>query len=154
MAGDVGRGARRPGLAVGDGDRQLLAGLEPTAEVVGLDQPVYHGTRVASRRDPPGDRPQGVTLLNHVGDPRGRSVGPIALGQAGGDQKAPGHDQHQDQHPGAQPDRPPLTSPLDTPGNNTWEHVFDSPSILPEHLFAVNLVHNIELVFASGQPRC
>jgi hypothetical protein len=27
-------------------------------------------------------------------------------------------------------------------------------SILPEHLFAVNLVNNIELVFASSQPRC
>ena len=34
------------------------------------------------------------------------------------------------------------------------EHLFDRASILPEHLFAVNHVHNIELVFASGQPRC
>jgi hypothetical protein len=28
------------------------------------------------------------------------------------------------------------------------------PSMLPEHVFAVNHVHNIELVFDSGQPRC
>jgi hypothetical protein len=34
------------------------------------------------------------------------------------------------------------------------EHLFDQTSILPEHLFAVNLVHNIELVFASGRSRC
>jgi hypothetical protein len=34
------------------------------------------------------------------------------------------------------------------------EHLFDQTSILPEHLFAVNFIHNIELVFASGQPRC
>jgi len=34
------------------------------------------------------------------------------------------------------------------------EHLFDPSPILPEHLFAVNLVHNIELVFASRQPRC
>jgi hypothetical protein len=27
-------------------------------------------------------------------------------------------------------------------------------SILPEHLFAVNLAHHIELVFASSQRRC
>jgi hypothetical protein len=36
----------------------------------------------------------------------------------------------------------------------TGEHLFDKTSILPEHLFAVNHIHNIELVFASGQPRC
>jgi hypothetical protein len=34
------------------------------------------------------------------------------------------------------------------------EHLFDQTSILPEHLFAVKLVHNIELVFASSQSRC
>jgi hypothetical protein len=34
------------------------------------------------------------------------------------------------------------------------EHLFDQTSILPEHVFVVNLVHNIELVFASGQSRC
>jgi hypothetical protein len=34
------------------------------------------------------------------------------------------------------------------------EHLFDQASILPEHMFAVNLVHNIELVFASSQSRC
>jgi hypothetical protein len=27
-------------------------------------------------------------------------------------------------------------------------------SILPEHLFAVNFLHNIELVFASVHRRC
>jgi hypothetical protein len=34
------------------------------------------------------------------------------------------------------------------------EHLFDQTSILPEHLFAVNYLHNIELVFASTQLRC
>jgi hypothetical protein len=34
------------------------------------------------------------------------------------------------------------------------EHLFDQTPILPEHVFAVNLAHNIELVFASGQSRC
>jgi hypothetical protein len=34
------------------------------------------------------------------------------------------------------------------------EHLFDQTSILPEHVFAVNSIHHIELVFASGQPRC
>jgi hypothetical protein len=36
----------------------------------------------------------------------------------------------------------------------TREHLFDSASILPEHLFAVNDIHRIELVFASAQHRC
>src|SRR4029453_10337638 len=30
------------------------------------------------------------------------------------------------------------------------EHLFDQTSILPEQVFAVNLLNNIELVFASG----
>jgi hypothetical protein len=34
------------------------------------------------------------------------------------------------------------------------EHLFDQTSILPEHVFAVNLLHNIELVFASTQLPC
>jgi hypothetical protein len=34
------------------------------------------------------------------------------------------------------------------------EHLFDQTAILPEHVFAVNLVPNIELVFASSQSRC
>jgi hypothetical protein len=34
------------------------------------------------------------------------------------------------------------------------EHLFDHASILPEHLFAVNFLHNIELVFASLHRRC
>jgi hypothetical protein len=34
------------------------------------------------------------------------------------------------------------------------EHLFDQTSILPEHVFAVNLLHNIELVFASAHLPC
>ena len=36
----------------------------------------------------------------------------------------------------------------------TREHLFDSAPILPEHLFAVNDIQRIELVFASAQSRC
>jgi hypothetical protein len=35
-----------------------------------------------------------------------------------------------------------------------WEHLFGSDPILPEHLFGVNRIHKIELVFASSQFRC
>jgi hypothetical protein len=34
------------------------------------------------------------------------------------------------------------------------EHLFEQDLILPEHLFGVNRVHKIELVFASSQSRC
>ena len=47
-----------PGPSAPGRDRQLLPGLEPAAEVVGLDQPVHHRPRVPPRRDPPRDRPE------------------------------------------------------------------------------------------------
>jgi hypothetical protein len=34
------------------------------------------------------------------------------------------------------------------------EHLFDQTPILPEHVFAVNLPRNIELVFASAHLPC
>jgi hypothetical protein len=34
------------------------------------------------------------------------------------------------------------------------EHLFEQIPILPEHLFGVNHIHKIELVFASSQSRC
>jgi hypothetical protein len=34
------------------------------------------------------------------------------------------------------------------------EHLFDQTSILPEHVFAVNLLDNIALVFASAHLPC
>ena len=45
-------------LALRDGDRELLPGLEPAAEVVGLDQAVHHRPRVLPGRDLPRDRPE------------------------------------------------------------------------------------------------
>jgi transcriptional regulator NrdR family protein len=82
MTGEGGRGARRPALALRDGDGQLLPAWSPPRTSLARSA-VDHGTRVLSGRHPAGDRPEGVPGLDHVGDPRRRPVGPDAAGQPG-----------------------------------------------------------------------
>src|SRR5829696_6274507 len=144
-------------LALWNRDRELLPGLEPAADVVGLDQPVHHRARVAARRDLARDRPEGVPRLHHIGDLGRRPIRPDAPGQSRRDQEDHGHDEHDAERPGersAAPREPHTADLLLCQLTRDWEHLFDHAFILPEHVFAVNRIHNIELVFASAQRRC